>query len=133
MMAQEKQFTLEDLNFGGNNYHNMIPENRYSTWWGDECIHTDAEECAVINKINGMESKLFTLDEINLITKGDSIHSLMNAEFPYSGKSLVLLSNSKTRMLIDWKAKKIEWMQSCKDESSEDWSKKKQMRCFCEG
>ena len=130
MMAQEKQFTLEDLNFGGNNYHNMIPENRYSTWWGDECIHTDAEECAVINKINGMESKLFTLDEINLITKGDSIHSLMNAEFPYSGKSLVLLSNSKTRMLIDWKAKKIEWMQSCKDESSEDWSKKNRCVAF---
>ena len=25
-MAQNKQFTLEDLNFGGTNYHNMIPE-----------------------------------------------------------------------------------------------------------
>ncbi len=129
-MAQDKQFTLEDLNFGGNNYHNMVPENRYSTWWGDECIRTDAEMCSVINKINGMESKLFTLDEINLITKGDSIHSLMNAEFPYSDKSLVLLSNSKTRMLIDWKAKKIEWMQSCKDESSEEWSKKSRCVAF---
>ena len=130
IMAQDKQFTLEDLNSGGNNYHNMIPENRYSTWWGDECIRTDAEECSVINKINGMESKLFTLDEINLITKGDSIHSLMNAEFPYSDKSLVLLCNSKTRMLIDWKTKKIEWMQSCKDESSEDWSKKSRCVAF---
>lgn len=129
-MAQDKQFTLEDLNFGGNNYHNMVPENRYSTWWGDECIRTDAEMCSVINKINGMESKLFTLDEINFITKGDSIHSLMNAEFPYSDKSLVLLSNSKTRMLIDWKAKKIEWMQSCKDESSEEWSKKSRCVAF---
>ena len=28
-MAQ-KQFTLEDLNFGGKNYHNMTPENRYA-------------------------------------------------------------------------------------------------------
>lgn len=130
IMAQDKQFTLEDLNFGGNNYHNMVPENRYSTWWGDECIRTDAEMCSVINKINGMESKLFTLDEINFITKGDSIHSLMNAEFPYSDKSLVLLSNSKTRMLIDWKAKKIEWMQSCKDESSEEWSKKSRCVAF---
>ena len=129
-MAQDKQFTLEDLNFGGNNYHNMVPENRYNTWWGDECIRTDAEECAVINKINGMESKLFTLDEINQITKGDSIHSLMNSAFPYSDKSLVLLSNSKTRMLIDWKAKKIEWMQSCKGESSEDWSKKSRSVAF---
>ena len=31
-MAQ-KQFTLEDLNFGGNNFYNMRPEARYLTWW----------------------------------------------------------------------------------------------------
>ena len=31
-MAQNKQFTLEDLNFGGTNYHNMIPEYRNLTW-----------------------------------------------------------------------------------------------------
>ena len=29
MAAQLKQFTLEDLNFGGNNYHNMRPKNMY--------------------------------------------------------------------------------------------------------
>ena len=33
--AQLKQFSLEDLNFGGTNYHNMIPEYRNITWWGD--------------------------------------------------------------------------------------------------
>ena len=26
--SAQKQFTLEDLNFGGNNYHNMVPKNR---------------------------------------------------------------------------------------------------------
>ena len=26
--AQLKQFTLEDLNFGGNNYYNMTPKNK---------------------------------------------------------------------------------------------------------
>lgn len=31
-----RAFTLEDLNFGGTNYHNMVPKNRYTTWWGDE-------------------------------------------------------------------------------------------------
>ena len=37
MMAQ-KQFTLEDLNFGGNNYRNMIPQNRVLKWWGDQLV-----------------------------------------------------------------------------------------------
>lgn len=33
MQAQEKQFTLEDLNFGGENAYKFYPENRYTTWW----------------------------------------------------------------------------------------------------
>ena len=31
MSAQEKLFTLEDLNFGGNNYRNLQPENMWLT------------------------------------------------------------------------------------------------------
>ena len=44
MSAQNKQFTLEDLNFGGTNYHNMIPKNMYLAWWGDQLMELDAEE-----------------------------------------------------------------------------------------
>ena len=44
-MAQEdtkmKEFTLEDLNFGGTNYRNMIPGNRWLTWWGDQLVRLD--------------------------------------------------------------------------------------------
>ena len=36
-MAQ-KQFTLEDLNFGGKNFYNMRPEARYLTWWGGKLV-----------------------------------------------------------------------------------------------
>ena len=28
----DKTFTLEDLNFGGNNYRNMVAKNRWCTW-----------------------------------------------------------------------------------------------------
>lgn len=40
--AQEKKlFTLEDLNFGGKNYRNMIPK-RLNLWWrGNELINAD--------------------------------------------------------------------------------------------
>ena len=47
-MAQEtaemKEFTLEDLNFGGTNYRNMIPGNRWLTWWGDQLVRLEVEE-----------------------------------------------------------------------------------------
>ena len=31
-MAQQKRFTLEDLNFGGTNYRKMLPKNLWLTW-----------------------------------------------------------------------------------------------------
>ena len=46
MSAQEqKLFTLEDLNFGGNNYRNLQPKNMWLTWWGDQLVETDVEYC----------------------------------------------------------------------------------------
>ena len=39
--AQLKQFTLEDLNFGGTNYKNMIPKSRTYIWWGNELVRAD--------------------------------------------------------------------------------------------
>ena len=30
--AQQKSFTLEDLNYGGTNYRNMVAQNRWCTW-----------------------------------------------------------------------------------------------------
>ena len=49
VVAQEKKsFTLEDLNFGGTNYRNMQPKNLFLTWWGDQLIQTDVEECYTI-------------------------------------------------------------------------------------
>lgn len=121
--AQNKQFTLEDLNFGGNNYHHMIPENRYHAWWGDECVRVDAEMCSIINKINGKETQMFSLDDLNNITAGDSVFSLMDAEFPYKGKNLVKVCGKNSTMLIDWKAKKVEWKQKNNNETTKDWSK----------
>ena len=31
-MVAQKLFSLEDLNFGGNNYRNLQPENKWLTW-----------------------------------------------------------------------------------------------------
>ena len=49
MTAQDKQFTLEDLNFGGTNYRKMQPQNQWFGWWGEKLVNTDVEECYLID------------------------------------------------------------------------------------
>lgn len=118
MMAQ-KQFTLEELNFGGKNYRQFVPENRYTTWWGDELIRTDANQCSVIDKKTGKEHILFTLDEINkyAVSDGSSqVKNLFGVSFPYPGKPLVLLRNGANMRLYNWKTKKTEWCISTANE-----------------
>lgn len=63
-MAQ-KQFTLEDLNFGGKNFYNMRPEARYLTWWGGKLVRQDLNNCSLVDLVTGKETPLFSLDDIN--------------------------------------------------------------------
>ena len=49
LMAQ-KQFTLEDLNFGGTNYKNMTPGDRTLLWWGDRLVHVEASACYTVRQ-----------------------------------------------------------------------------------
>ena len=65
MHAQDKLFTLEDLNFGGTNYANLRPQNMWLTWWGEQLIQTDVEACFTIDAKTGKKLILFTLDDIN--------------------------------------------------------------------
>lgn len=113
--SQEKLFTLEDLNFGGVNYHNFTPENKYLTWWGETLIEQDAEECRYAET----GETLFTLKEM-----GEEIPSAMDAIFPYDDEPLVLLKNSKERLLYDFKAKEVVWRQTCEGETHADWNAK---------
>lgn len=87
MKAQNKLFTLEDLNFGGTNYHNMQPENMFLTWWGDQLVQTDVEKCHLIDVKTGKKTKLFTLDDINRWADSNEdenryVRHLTNATFP---------------------------------------------------
>ena len=105
--AQLKQFSLEDLNFGGNNYYNMSPKNRYTAWWGETLVHNDYDKCSAVNPKNAGEKQLFTLDDINNVIekeglgKDGKIHSLYSAQFPYADKNIVMLPNGHMRVLVD--------------------------------
>lgn len=125
VMAQNKLFTLEDLNFGGTNYHNMIPEYRNLTWWGDQLVRRNPEDCKLVDKTNGKETLLFTAEQINkwaATTEETKIRNLGSASFPYADKSLVLLKGKKERMLVDFKKKSVVWKQTHGSEMAADWN-----------
>ena len=125
MTAQDKLFTLEDLNFGGNNYANLQPKHMFLTWWGDQLVQTDVEECYTIDVKTGKKRLLFTLDDINKWAKSDDsvryVRHLMNATFPYPDKPLVAVGNRMAYILVDFKKKQIVWQDSIQREGTEDW------------
>ena len=122
-MAQEtaemKEFTLEDLNFGGTNYRNMIPQNRRLTWWGDLLVRLDAKECYLVDKKTGKETVLFTVDEVNEwmgVSSDKGLRSLSGVSFPYADQSAVLVKFGGERRLVDFEQKKQVWHQSSANE-----------------
>ena len=119
VMAQEntemKEFTLEDLNFGGTNYRNMIPGNRWLTWWGDQLVRLDVEECYLVDKMTGKEKVLFTVADVNGwlgCAPDKGLRALYNASFPYGDQPLVLLNFGGERHIINFEQKKEVWHQS---------------------
>ncbi len=124
-MLAQKQFTLEDLNFGGTNYANMVPRNRTFTWWGDKPVYVNADTCMRVNVKNGKETKLFTLNEINAwanLSDMQKIKSLKGVSFPYASESLVLLKTATERILVNFKNRKVVWRQPCGGEQEAVWN-----------
>jgi dipeptidyl-peptidase-4 len=125
MSAQNKLFTLEDLNFGGNNYRNLQPENMWLTWWGDELIRTDVEECYLVDKKTGKETLLFTLDQVNSWVTSDDIHhvrTLQSVTFPYPDQPLVAAAGRKSFLLLNFKTHEIVWQDSISKKQARDWN-----------
>lgn len=125
-MAQ-KQFTLEDLNFGGSNYRNMIPKSRSLAWWGDQLVRYSSrhDSCWSVNPNTGKEKLLFTVTQLD--KKGgrldDESQSIgMVTSFPYADKPLAMAMNHG-RSLVNIKTGKVEWSQpSLGETQAEQWS-----------
>ena len=135
MSAQDKLFTLEDLNYGGTNYRKMLPENRWLTWWGDQLMYQDAEEGGTIDS-KQQKKVLFTLEEANSALKTikgyeeQTLHSAMNAAYPYPEQPLVLLSNAQCQLLYNFKTKQVEWTQPTAQATLKKWNKTSRALAF---
>ena len=125
MSAQQKQFTLEELNFGGVNFNQLRPKNTWLTWWGDQLVETDIEECHLIDPKTGKKTTLFTLDDINKWIDSDERHyvrHLAAATFPYPDKTIVAVGTKQAFALVDFKAKQIVWQDSLSGQQANSWN-----------
>ena len=134
-MAAQQQFSLEDLNFGGTNYRNMIPKSRSLTWWGDQLVRLSGDTCWTVNPQNGKEKVLFTRAQLNkragLNADSLQVKRLIMASFPYADKPLVQVNPGSENMLINFKNGKVEWRQVVEDDAqATEWSDKSRATAF---
>ncbi len=132
-MAAQKQFTLEDLNFGGTNYRNMIPQNRSLRWWGDQLVRIAADTCWTVNLKNGKEKVFLTRAQVNKWLGNDTVRSLTGITFPYADKPLAALGTMGKVQMIDFKAKKQVWSQNRGEEQAAEWSKESRALAYVQG
>ncbi len=135
LMAQKTLFSINDLIPGGSTFYRFsVPDNKYLTWWGDECIEQDIHECRIISKKDGTAQTLVTVEQLNdILVAADQkpIHHLYNASFPYAEKSLILLSNDSEQTLIDWKENKVMWHVTLDPRSNgTDWEKQSKATAY---
>ena len=133
--AAQQQFTLEDLNFGGKNYRNMIPQNRSLTWWGDQLIHLSSkgDTCWTVDPVKEKEKLLFTLQQLNKKAglTGDSERVMRVVSFPYPDQPLVLAHNAQNeRMLINFKKGKVVWRQPLNGYQASEWNKQSRANAY---
>ncbi len=131
VMAQ-KQFTLEDLNFGGKNYRQMTPKNQSLYWWGDKLVHATDSLCAQVDLRTGKEKTLFTLAQMR--EWGElpaSFASLRGVSMPYAGQSLVLVTTGKERKLVNFRTRQVVWSQDrTKESQAALWCKQSRAVAF---
>ncbi len=119
MAQQTKQFTLDELMWGGSSYWQLQPKNLYANFWGDRLVELDVEEVKTLTDEKGKKAKqpqvLFTLDEVNAAldtAKWGKCYSLMTQSFPSGKETQCVLTTPEARFLYDWKTKKVVWTQA---------------------
>lgn len=113
MTAQEKKlFTLEDLNYGGTNFRNLQPENKWFSWWGDQLMYLEAEEGGLVDQ-KGNQQSVFLLKDL-----GEGWHSAYSAEYPYPQQPLVLLENSRQKFSTIGKQSKSHGLRTAKERTT---------------
>ncbi|MCF0202467.1 MAG: DPP IV N-terminal domain-containing protein [Bacteroidaceae bacterium] len=110
--TDDRLFTEEQVFSSGEEYKNFSIENKVLTWWGDELIRLDRQECFTVNKKTGKETLLFSNEQLTSWLAPDITfkqQSLRSITFPCPDKPLVLLLSGQGVALFNFKTHAIEW------------------------
>lgn len=110
LMAQKRQFTLEQLVYGGTEYWNYQPDYIQCQFWGDRLVRLEADEAILIQDEKGKEQerRLFNSADINAVGFGHALN-IMAATFPEATKPYALVNTSQGSLLYDWENKSAVW------------------------
>ena len=131
--SAQKEFTLEDLNFGGKNYQNMVAKNKTLTWQGDQLMHMETDSYWTVDTKTGKEKLAFTAEQVKKWAGLDQAPNLKWASFPYVDKPLMLVYTYEERILVDVKKQQVEWRQSTYGEAASDWNKTSRNVAYVKG
>lgn len=131
LMAQKKQFTIDDLIPGGKTFYSLQPENRYYAWWGNACVELGVDKCTYVKENYGFKAlnkglDQLTLSNLNEILKANgrkAISHLYTLSFTSSDAPCVLVRNGIERTIVNWVEKKVVFKQDLPyDAENEDWN-----------
>ncbi len=118
MAQQTKQYSLDELMWGGSSYWQLQPKNLYASFWGDRLVELDVEQIKTLTDEKGRKVKnpevLFTLDEVNAAidtAQWGKVYNLMSHKFLSAKETRCLLFTPKVRFIYDWKTKQAVWQQ----------------------
>ena len=134
MTAQNalKSFTLNDLMPGGSTFWNLQPEYIFTEWWGDTPVRLTTDEARAIGAKG--ETTLFTTDDINAIIGQTTLRAATQAQFPYPGQPIVKVQTPRKIVLVDFRAKRVEWQADIAEGASElTWNAASRALAYCIG
>lgn len=111
IMAQDKQFTLDDLIPGGKTAGQFTPANlRQLQWYGDCYLYADGEK--VLGAVPGKEEQvLFTLEKLNVALEKvglQAMKTLPGFGFPVQAKPVISFSANRHRIHYNFETDSVE-------------------------
>lgn len=94
----QKLLTLEDVMWSGNNYHNLMPENKYTAWWGNQAVETTADEVRDLKT----GKTIVTVEQVNKCFPEKIAFSGHNFSFPLSKEPVVMLTKGQRRAMLNF-------------------------------
>ena len=101
----QKAFTLNDLLSGGNNWYNLQPARKYTTWWGNTPVETTPDGCKDLST----GRSIVTVERLNKIAGQTVVHNGHYITFPYADLPIAEVRSTKQIMQLNFKSGKVEW------------------------